>query len=226
MLLKGNFIHYVEQTDMFTHIRTAKRWSALRKHPSKYTTLYKRRFNVSWMNVESKMLQPCMPAGACRLSLFVDGFRRIFTFSEKVTLIKIVLLPFCVPSSLNIFHLCIIRLPYWLRPLWKWSILKRNYLLPFREQILSFIGHVRPAKIQIILRIRAVWSEFSLVHFGLPKKQSVSRRTMKTLIRLRWLAAALSLRLAHISEGTIIHVEAPLYKDAPNSLYNAINNIE
>ena len=146
MLLKGNFIHYVEQNDMFTHIRTAKRWSALRKHPSKYTTLYKRRFNVSWMNVESKMLQPCVPAGACRLSLFVDGFRRIFTFSEKVTLIKIVLLPFCVPSSLNIFYLCIIRLPYWLRPLWKWSILKRIYLLPFREQILSFYRTCAPSK--------------------------------------------------------------------------------
>ena len=45
--------------------------------------------------------------------------------------------------------------------------------------------HVRPAKIQISLRIRAVWSESSLGAFWIARMESVFVRTTKTLIRLR-----------------------------------------
>ena len=34
------------------------------------------------------------------------------------------------------------------------------------------VGHVRPAKIQISLRIRAVWSEYSLVAFSIAQGEN------------------------------------------------------
>ena len=45
--------------------------------------------------------------------------------------------------------------------------------------------HVRPAKNQISLRIRAVWKEPWLGAFWIPIMQSIFMRTTKTLIRLR-----------------------------------------
>ena len=49
-------------------------------------------------------------------------------------------------------------------------------------------SNVRPANIQISLRICAAWSESSLPHLGWPRMQSFVSRTTKALIRLRWCA--------------------------------------
>ena len=46
-------------------------------------------------------------------------------------------------------------------------------------------GHVRPANVQISLRIRAVWSEFSLAAFWIAMDANFFMRTTKTLTGLR-----------------------------------------
>ena len=70
-------------------------------------------------------------------------------------------------------------------------------------------AHVRQAKIQISLRIRAVWSESSLGTFWIANMQNVFMRTLKTLIRLRgcagWSKSSLG---AHDKEATFSHVSA------------------
>ena len=62
-------------------------------------------------------------------------------------------------------------------------------------------GHVCPAKIQVSLRIRAVWSEYSLSAFWIGKDTTFlhadNRVSDQTVLRLRW---------AHMSEGTLSHI--------------------
>ena len=61
------------------------------------------------------------------------------------------------------------------------------------------MGHVRPAKIQISLHIRAGWSESSLGAFGIAKHAEFFMRITKT----HW---------EHMSEGTFSHVAAQCIK--------------
>ena len=61
---------------------------------------------------------------------------------------------------------------------------------------------MRPAKIQIRLRFRAVWSESSLGAF---RMQSFFMRTTETLVRLRGCTGRFELRWAHMSDGTSSH---------------------
>ena len=68
---------------------------------------------------------------------------------------------------------------------------------PPREK--TYIRHMNPAKIQISLRIRAVWSESSLGVFGLVN-EAVFIRTTNTLIRVRRYAGDLSLYWVCMSE--------------------------
>ena len=67
--------------------------------------------------------------------------------------------------------------------------LSRGTAIPVRLQ-------VRPARTQISLRVRAVWSESSQGTLWEPRIQSVFRRTTKTLIRLAHAQADLRLRWA------------------------------
>ena len=63
-------------------------------------------------------------------------------------------------------------------------------------------GHVRPAKIQISLRIRAVWSESSVDAFWIAKDVNVLFGQRRLWSDCADAQANLSLRWVHISEGT------------------------
>ena len=69
-----------------------------------------------------------------------------------------------------------------------------------QQQQKSTFEHVRPAKIQISLRIRAVWSESSLCAFWIAKDTDQTTRVHR-LLSLRW---------AHMSEGTFSDVTAQI----------------
>ena len=81
-------------------------------------------------------------------------------------------------------------------------------------------GNVRPAKIQIRLRIRAVWSESSLGAFWIAK-DAVSTCGQRRLWSDHMDAQAnLSLLWAHMSEGTFSHVTAYMfYPFMPSGLF-------
>ena len=63
-------------------------------------------------------------------------------------------------------------------------------------------GHVRPAKGQIRLRIRAVWSESSLSAFEIAKDAKFLYADNEDWSDCADAQVGLSLCLAHISEGT------------------------
>ena len=81
---------------------------------------------------------------------------------------------------------------------------------------------MRPAKIQISLYVHAVWSKSSMCIFWIPKDTKFlhadrkdSRETVQADLSLRW---------AHMSEGTFSHVAAYMpYKDIV--IYTQQNNL-
>ena len=66
-------------------------------------------------------------------------------------------------------------------------------------------GHVRPAKIQISLRIRAVWSESSRGTFWIHMDAVSPSGQRKHWLDCTYAQADLSLRWAQMSEGTFSH---------------------
>ena len=84
-------------------------------------------------------------------------------------------------------------------------------------------GHVRPAKIQISLRIRAVWSESSLGAFWIAKDAVSSRGQRRLWSDCAHAQADLNLRWAHMSEGTFSHIRALRYNFDPVTC--SFNNI-
>ena len=67
-------------------------------------------------------------------------------------------------------------------------------------------GHVRPVKIQISLRISAVWSESSLGAFRIAKDAKFLYADNEDWPYCAEAQADLSLRWAHMSEGAFPHV--------------------
>ena len=83
--------------------------------------------------------------------------------------------------------------------------------------------HVHPAKIQIRLRNRAVWSESSLGAFWIAKRRKVSSCGQQSHWSDRMEAQAdLSLRWMHMLEGTFSHVTAkcPIWEKASYAIWD------
>ena len=71
--------------------------------------------------------------------------------------------------------------------------------------------HVYPTKIPISLRIRTDWSEFSLSAWRILQPRPSEMRTRKILVGLRECEVDLNLRRAHLSDGTLSDIAAPLF---------------
>ena len=70
-------------------------------------------------------------------------------------------------------------------------------------------GRVRPAKIQISLRIRAVWSEFSLGAFRTASDTKIFR--VDSVNSNQTAQSDLSLRWAHMSDGSFSELVVHLF---------------
>ena len=72
-------------------------------------------------------------------------------------------------------------------------------------------GHMRPVKIQISLRIRAVWSESSLGAFGIAKIAKIFHANNENTDETAWMRS--QIRSAHISECMFARVAAHIFLD-------------
>ena len=79
----------------------------------------------------------------------------------------------------------------------------KNISLKVRKRT---FGHVRPAKIQISLRIRAVWSESSLGAFWITKDVTFLHADCEDWSSLASVQADLSLRRVHMSDGWFLYL--------------------
>ena len=73
-------------------------------------------------------------------------------------------------------------------------------------------GHVRPAQIQISLRIRAVWSESSLGAFWVAKDIKLLYRDNEDPDQTSRMLVELSLRFAYMLDGISSHVNANIIR--------------
>ena len=72
-------------------------------------------------------------------------------------------------------------------------------------------GHVRPAKIQISLRIRAVWSKSSLDAFGIAKNAKFIHADNKDTDKTVWMRRLIWAFVGGMSESTFTQVGAQIF---------------